>query len=614
MSSAAKFIPDDQGWSGEQHGVQLARALDALASSDVFEPVHGLALFIRSRLPYARTRVKWQERRSNEQELAYFQTEFSPSYEADRAEEAAQELMELMYGGRSRAFLASLCGNVPFHYIQDKAAALCAEMLTAPAPHPLEAGALRAWRRALLDMPRTIWQPYVEALFANRQENADITLTYEMVERGVAPSTEVMASLEKLTEALVGHPEPQWATATLLSIGSPGYEHARGIRSRAGFVQYLSTSPDDLSPGQYMSAALILDGSDGAAREAAAKTILSSPARGADHSAAAARALLFTQSPLLKDLLIAVCDDSGPDELRSVALALGPGFGNKEKAAWLEGVLESALDLETIADLLLGTALGWKPAVDIAQEIALSDDDLDLSVWFEAALTVGGNPEAMVGVAGLARASRMGLRQARQGGGQGEKEWSLLLRDATSALSVWARQTKGVSPLRWRLLSDLLLSEIEDGLDDRRCMVILLGMARLSRSAAPSDGPYRPTGQGAEWLDRMPASNPKAEPSPRLCSGEDGGSLWESSRLIDAVWNYCSQRDLEATSAGVAFPLDPDQEQARQQASSGDELRTSREPPSRNNRFHWTLIPLDRSIPEDKEVSGWIRKAGIEKD
>jgi hypothetical protein len=25
-------------------------------------------------------------------------------------------------------------------------------------------------------------------------------------------------------------------------------------------------------------------------------------------------------------------------------------------------------------------------------------------------------------------------------------------------------------------------------------------------------------------------------------------------------------------------------------------------------------MPLDMSMPEDKEVSGWLRKAGIEKD
>ncbi len=31
------------------------------------------------------------------------------------------------------------------------------------------------------------------------------------------------------------------------------------------------------------------------------------------------------------------------------------------------------------------------------------------------------------------------------------------------------------------------------------------------------------------------------------------------------------------------------------------------------NRFHWTLTPLDGSIAEDKMISEWIRKAGLEK-
>ena len=33
-----------------------------------------------------------------------------------------------------------------------------------------------------------------------------------------------------------------------------------------------------------------------------------------------------------------------------------------------------------------------------------------------------------------------------------------------------------------------------------------------------------------------------------------------------------------------------------------------------DNSFFWTLIPLDNSLPEDKVVSEWIRKAGLERD
>jgi len=33
-----------------------------------------------------------------------------------------------------------------------------------------------------------------------------------------------------------------------------------------------------------------------------------------------------------------------------------------------------------------------------------------------------------------------------------------------------------------------------------------------------------------------------------------------------------------------------------------------------DNSFLWTLVPLDSSLPEDKVVSEWIRKAGLERD
>lgn len=52
----------------------------------------------------------------------------------------------------------------------------------------------------------------------------------------------------------------------------------------------------------------------------------------------------------------------------------------------------------------------------------------------------------------------------------------------------------------------------------------------------------------------------------------------------------------------------------KQKESLQDELKRSRASLSGGNRFLWTLVPLDKSHPEDREVSAWIRKAGIEKD
>jgi 5'-nucleotidase len=106
-----------------------------------------------------------------------------------------------------------------------------------------------------------------------------------------------------------------------------------------------------------------------------------------------------------------------------------------------------------------------------------------------------------------------------------------------------------------------------------------------------------------------------------VLGGRDGryvqSPLWEGQTPILESYKYGmyeGKLQLTFVNASSPFKYERTEEQARQQDSSGDDLKTSREPPSRNNRFHWTLMPLDMSMPEDKEVSGWLRKAGIEKD
>jgi 2',3'-cyclic-nucleotide 2'-phosphodiesterase (5'-nucleotidase family) len=106
-----------------------------------------------------------------------------------------------------------------------------------------------------------------------------------------------------------------------------------------------------------------------------------------------------------------------------------------------------------------------------------------------------------------------------------------------------------------------------------------------------------------------------------VLGGRDGrhiqSPLWEGQTPILESYKYgmyAGNLQLDYVNSSSPFKYERTEEQARRQASSGNELRTSREPPSRNNRFHWTLTPLDMSMPEDKAVSGWIRKAGIEKD
>jgi 2',3'-cyclic-nucleotide 2'-phosphodiesterase (5'-nucleotidase family) len=106
-----------------------------------------------------------------------------------------------------------------------------------------------------------------------------------------------------------------------------------------------------------------------------------------------------------------------------------------------------------------------------------------------------------------------------------------------------------------------------------------------------------------------------------VLGGRDGRNiqspLWEGQTPILESYKYgmyAGKLQLTFVNASSPYSYERTEEQARQQPSSGNEMRTSREPPSRNNRFLWTLMPLDMSIPEDKEVSRWIKKAGIEKN
>jgi hypothetical protein len=52
----------------------------------------------------------------------------------------------------------------------------------------------------------------------------------------------------------------------------------------------------------------------------------------------------------------------------------------------------------------------------------------------------------------------------------------------------------------------------------------------------------------------------------------------------------------------------------KQKAVLQNQMKGSRTLLASDNRFVWTLVPLDSSLPEDKVVSEWIRKAGLERD
>jgi 2',3'-cyclic-nucleotide 2'-phosphodiesterase (5'-nucleotidase family) len=52
----------------------------------------------------------------------------------------------------------------------------------------------------------------------------------------------------------------------------------------------------------------------------------------------------------------------------------------------------------------------------------------------------------------------------------------------------------------------------------------------------------------------------------------------------------------------------------KQKTSLQEELKSYGAFSPSDNRFFWTLVPLDNSFPEDKVISEWIRKEGFERD
>jgi len=92
--------------------------------------------------------------------------------------------------------------------------------------------------------------------------------------------------------------------------------------------------------------------------------------------------------------------------------------------------------------------------------------------------------------------------------------------------------------------------------------------------------------------------------------------LWEGQTPILESYKYgmyAGKLQLTFLNASSPYIYEGMEEQSGWHASSGGP-RASGESLSRNNRFQWVLIPLVTSIPEDKQVSRWIRKTGIEKD
>ncbi len=106
-----------------------------------------------------------------------------------------------------------------------------------------------------------------------------------------------------------------------------------------------------------------------------------------------------------------------------------------------------------------------------------------------------------------------------------------------------------------------------------------------------------------------------------VIGGRDGryiqSPLWEGQSPILESYKYgmyAGKLQLAFLDASSPYIYERKEEKTGRHVPRADGSRTSEESLSRSNRFRWTLIPLAPFITEDKEVSDWIRKAGIEKD
>lgn len=451
-------------------------------------------------------------------------------------------------------FFASLCGNVQFEYARHEAADLCISMLAAGSP--------RAWARALLAMPRSTWEPRIAQFLPNAEQKAAQSLLGQMCEQALTPPDELVAWLE--TRVRVD--EWDWDAATLLSLSSSSGDHPLGIRSCATFLERLreensKEEPISIFASDYASALSVLAASPDVGLRAEAEKAMLVASLGRDYEVArVATQLLRIRSPLLGQFVRGVCDNGYRAALRELAFALGPAYRNKDATSWLVGILSEVLDRSSVPDLMLGAALTRGPESETAWQGALSGEDAVAVEWLVPALALGSSQEAMAGLLGLANAAQSLANQSGQE--EAELEWENAACDATAALSQWARQPKGTVPLRWKVLSKLLPSEVTNPDELWNCKVVLLGMAEMCKLRRfPEDQAYSPEQQSADWLGVFLKLSADAGSVPRLCAGRMGESTWGNERIARDVGTYRSPDEVgERMRTGQVNPvLDPDQ-------------------------------------------------------
>lgn len=526
--------PDAVGWRDPTDATDICEKLLTLSDPDQPEPTLGLSLFVRAHLPY----------------------------DDARSLEAAEQLLDLTYCGENRAWLASLCGNLPQDMVAAKAAGFCAERLLA--------GSKDAWFRVLPDLPEALCAPRLDRVMSctDKEIVSGFLEGFQLAMKRPTPG--MIPWLKDYAFTSDDSSFTRWYALAILLAHYPDEVLSSWSELRANIADYLGYFERVTSVTDCLLFALIAKHGDEELGRKCKDLLLSSLASGSAFSFAGdiAAALCFTRSPLLTEFLSQVCTEGEIGRIHEVALALGPWLDRDKGDPWLEDVFTGLPDVR--ATYWIGSALGLPSFVDSvwASEYppAAERDQFFLDC---VALTRGGDPDGTVGLLALANAAGDAVRSsATDANTEPTRSHEQLRFGLATALSLWARYPASVAPLRWKVLLGSLRAK-HDKPDDMAffsTQQVLLGMCELCRRGQlPRPQMTSVSERARKWMEtQLPLENAPDS----LAALYAVPCSWATARSARVV-AYQSAEAVSAPLLGKELPLDDDQQAALDVLNSG---------------------------------------------
>jgi len=533
-------------WDWAVDGATLCAKLDLLSKITQSEMLRGLALFVRAHLP-------------------------DPLAQAD---DAAQQLLDLVYYGENRSWLASLAGNVPQAAIREKAADLCVERL--------RAGADRPWERGLAEMAPAVAGSRIQAL----AESDDLNLVSRvLVETGQCervPSRELWPRLldvaaaqpEKLT---AGDHELLRPIGKLLLAASDAKEaqtDGRIGQTRSALAQYLAglDPTSKLHCCHYPDIASFLDWGEDDLRQKCERMLLESVERDGGDVAYAAEAMMLARSPLLGRLLAAVCAKGNVDQMYEVAEHLGRLETDYEARLWLEATVREVPNPSDFGTVWLRSALGYAPSIEQGWRELGSSDDIGRGLALLFALTLGGDPDGVAGLLWLQGHVMSTILDNRlQPDVEPGRSWGIILFGLYAAAATLVHLPEEAAVPRWKALLEPLKTVPEDrvieGAMHDYVRWALFGMARLCRAGQlPHSTTASASSRGVNTARRLADLIGQAPSSAvDICQQLN---RWAEVRAQHPNWHYRSVRVLALLASGDDPPWEEDQQEAAERVQA----------------------------------------------